>query len=210
MERLENVATPATADTVLVPDSVPPPGLVPMATVTLAVALGPVVTVLLNWSCTVTRTGEMDTPAVAFVGWVVNASFAAAAWLMLNAVDAAAVSGGEAAVRVYPVPTLSMERLEKVATPFTADTVVVPDSVPAPGLIPMATVTLAVELGPVVTVLLNVSCTVTCTADEMDTPATASDGWTVKASFEAAAWLMLNADEAAPVSEPDAAVSVYP
>src|SRR4051812_13957372 len=98
MDRLEKVAMPATAATLVVPDSVPPPGLVPIARVMLAVEL---VTVLLNASCTVTRTdGEMDTPATALVGWAVKASLAAAAGLMLNAVDAVPVSGGEAAVRV--------------------------------------------------------------------------------------------------------------
>src|SRR4051794_23867689 len=98
MDRVENVAMPAAAATVLVPDSVPPPGLVPIASVMLAVEE---VTVLLNASCTVTRTGgAMATPATAPVGWVVKASLAAAAGLMLNAVDAAPVSGGETAVRV--------------------------------------------------------------------------------------------------------------
>src|SRR3954462_8267548 len=98
-----------------------------------------------------------------------------------------------------------MDRLEKVATPATAATVAVPDSVPPPGLVPMATVMFAVEL---VTVLLNVSCTVTCTAGAMDTPATAFAGWTVKASLVAAAGVMLNAAEVAEVSGADAAVSV--
>src|SRR5512140_1783870 len=102
-----------------------------------------------------------------------------------------------------------MERLENVATPLAADTVVVPDSVPPPGLVPMATVMLAEEL---VTVLLNASCTVTCTAGEMDTPATtfagSVGGWTVNASLAAGAKLMLKAVEVAEVSEPDAAVSV--
>src|SRR5205807_1183091 len=37
-----------------------------------------------------------------------------------------------------PVPALSMERLEKVATPATALTGVVPERVPAAGLVPMA------------------------------------------------------------------------
>src|SRR3954469_24021097 len=144
MDRLEKVATPLTADTVADPDSVPPPGLVPIATVMLAVEL---VTVLLNVSCTVTCTaGEMLAPAVALLGWTVKASFEAAAGLMLNPAEVAPVSGADAAVSVYPVPVLSMERLEKVATPVTAATVVVPDSVPPPGLLPMATVTLAVEL----------------------------------------------------------------
>src|SRR3954466_9846408 len=98
MERLENVATPATAVTVGVPDSVPLPGLVPMATVTLAVEL---VTVLLNASCTVTCTaGAMDTPATVFAGWTVNASLAAAAGVMLNVADPALASGAEVALSV--------------------------------------------------------------------------------------------------------------
>src|SRR3954466_12203568 len=98
MDSVGKEATPLVAETVVVPDSVPPPGLVPIAIVMLAVEL---VTVLLNASCTVTRTGgAMDTPATAPVGWLVKASLAAAAGLMLNAVDAAPVSGGEAAVRV--------------------------------------------------------------------------------------------------------------
>src|SRR5436190_1676021 len=98
-----------------------------------------------------------------------------------------------------------MERLEKVATPLTAATVVVPDGVPPPGLVPIATVMLAVEL---VTVLPKASCTVTCTAGEMFTPAVALVGWTVKASLDAAPVLMLNAVEVAPVSGADAPVSV--
>src|SRR5689334_23178060 len=98
-----------------------------------------------------------------------------------------------------------MDRLENVATPATAATVVVPDSVPPPGLVPIATVTFAVEL---VTVLPNASCTATCTAGETLAPAVALLGWTVKATFEAAAALMLNAAEVAPVSGEDAAVSV--
>src|SRR5437868_1674027 len=98
-----------------------------------------------------------------------------------------------------------MDRLENVATPVTAATVLVPDSVPPPGLVPMATVTLAVE---VVTVLLNASCTVTCTEGATATPATAFDGWTVNASLVAAAGLMVNAAEVAPASAPDAAVRV--
>src|SRR5262245_50547681 len=98
-----------------------------------------------------------------------------------------------------------MERVEKVATPATAATVVVPESVPPPGLVPIATVMLAVEL---VTVLLKASCTVTCTEGAMLAPAVAFVGWTVKASLVAAAGLMLNAALDAPVSAPEAAVKV--
>src|SRR5512132_3813419 len=98
-----------------------------------------------------------------------------------------------------------MDRLENAATPLTAATVVVPESVPPPGLVPIATVMLAVEL---VTVLLNWSCTVTCTAGAMDAPATAFVGWTVKASLAAAAGLMANAELDAPVSAREAAFRV--
>src|SRR3954466_8042428 len=182
MDRVENVATPLAADTVVVPDSVPPPGLVPMATVMLALEL---VTVLLKASCTVTCTaGAIATPAVAVAGWTVKASFEADAGLTLNPAEVAPVSDADAAVSVYPVPTLSMDRLEKVATPLAADTVAVPDSVPPPGLVPIATVMLAVEL---VTVLLNASCTATCTAGEIDAPAVALVGCTTNATLPAAA-----------------------
>src|SRR3954470_15828683 len=173
MDRVENVATPLTAATVVVPESVPPPGLVPMATVMLAVDP---VTVLLNASCTVTCTeGAMATPAVALAGCTVNASLVAAAGLMLKAAEVAPVREAEVALSVYPVPVLSMDRLEKVATPLAAATVAVPESVPPPGLLPMATVMLAVELG---TRLPNASCTATCTAGLIAAPAIALDGWT--------------------------------
>src|SRR6185436_16337319 len=98
-----------------------------------------------------------------------------------------------------------MDRLENVATPDDADTVVVPDSVPPPGLVPIATVMLAPEL---VTVFPNASCTATCTAGERLAPAIALLGCTVKATRFAAAGLMLNPAEVAPVSGADAAVRV--
>src|SRR6185436_17536275 len=193
MDRLENVATPLTADTVVVPESVPPPGLVPMATVTFADEL---VTVLPNASCTVTCTaGLMALPAVALVGCTVKASRLAVDGLMLNEVEVAPVRAPDAAVRLKPVPALSMDRLENVATPLDAATVWVPDSVPPPGLVPMATVTFAVEL---VTVFPNASCTATCTAGLIAAPAVVLVGCTVKARRFAAAGLMVNADEVAP------------
>src|SRR5439155_1039006 len=98
-----------------------------------------------------------------------------------------------------------MDRLENVATPLTAATAVVPDSVPPPGLVPIATVMLAVEP---VTVLLKASFTATCTAGAMETPAPARGCCKLKASFDAAAALMLNPEEVAEVSGADAAVSV--
>ena len=65
IDRSLKVATPLEAATVVVPDSVPPPGLVPIAAVTLAalaVRFPPA-----SWICTVTA-GLIDTPAVALVG----------------------------------------------------------------------------------------------------------------------------------------------
>src|SRR5512140_2753347 len=98
-----------------------------------------------------------------------------------------------------------MDRLANAATPLAAGTVVMPDSVPPPGLVPIATVMLAVEL---VTVLPNASCTVTCTAGLIAAPAIAFVGWTVNVSLAAAAGVMLNGIEVAPVRAPDAAVRV--
>src|SRR3954468_13235512 len=98
-----------------------------------------------------------------------------------------------------------MDRLRNVATPLDAATVSVPPSVPLPGLVPMATVMLALEL---VTVLLNASCTVTCTDGAIATPATALLGCTENASLVAAAGLMLNAEEVAPVNPAEVAVRV--
>src|SRR3954468_21470688 len=98
-----------------------------------------------------------------------------------------------------------MDRLENAATPLAAATVVVPDSDPPPGLVPMATVMLATEL---VAVLPNASCTVTCTAGLIATPAVAFVGWKLKVSLEAAAWLMLNPVEVTEVSPAEVAVSV--
>jgi len=83
--------------------------------------------------------------------------------------------------------------------------VVVPDSVPPPGLAPIATVMLAVELvtGVVERVLhrhLHRGADRHAGRD--------GEGWTVNPSLEAAAGLMVNPDELAPVRAPEAAVSV--
>ncbi len=68
----ENVATPLTAVRLAVPPRVAPPAFVPMASVTVVVA---VPTVLPNASCTVTCTaGASAAPATAGLGWIVNAS----------------------------------------------------------------------------------------------------------------------------------------
>src|SRR5512132_4215276 len=94
MDRLENVATPPTATTVVVPDSVPPPGLAPIATLMSAVDL---VSVLPKASCTATWTaGEMLAPAVALLGWTMNASRETEPAMMVSAWLAEARSGADA------------------------------------------------------------------------------------------------------------------
>src|SRR2546425_10171528 len=133
-----NVATPLTALDDVVPERVPPPGLVPMATVTLppnAVALFP-------WaSCAVTCTaGAIAAPAVALLGGTGNASCVDAPGVTLKAA-LVWVSPAAPAIKVYALPTLLMLNPGNVATPLTAATVVVPARVPPPGFEPIATVT---------------------------------------------------------------------
>src|SRR6266853_294791 len=140
MLSVANDATPATAVTVVVPASVPPSGLVPIATVTFPVNA---VAVLPCASSAVTCTaGAIVTPAVVVVGWTVNASWLAALGVMLNAALVAPLSPDAAAVNVYPVPVLLMLIPANVATPPIAAMVGVPERVPLPGFVPIATVTL--------------------------------------------------------------------
>ena len=94
-----NVETPdVAASGFVVHDSTPPPGLVPIANVTLALDD---VTVFPTASRTVT-TGCVAhaVPPVPPPGWVVNASCAAAPAAMLNVLDVAVVSPADAAVSV--------------------------------------------------------------------------------------------------------------
>src|SRR5205807_1556212 len=144
MLRLEKVATPLTAATVVVPARVPLAGLVPIATVMLVVA---VVTVLPWASWTVTCTaGVIAAPAAALLGCTVKASFAAAPAPMLNALLVSPVRPVADAASVHPPSTSLFLSLEKVATPLTAATVVVPARVPLAGLVPIATVMLVVAV----------------------------------------------------------------
>ena len=69
-----------------------------------------------------------------------------------------------------------------MATPATAATVVVPERVPPPGLLPIATVTLPVNAA----VFPCASRAVTCTAGVIATPAVAGPGCTVNTSCVAA------------------------
>src|SRR2546430_6820552 len=77
-----NVATPATAATVVVPERVPLPGFAPSATVTLPVKAG---SVLPSASSAVTCTaGVIDAPAAVLVGWTLNTSCVAVPAVMVN------------------------------------------------------------------------------------------------------------------------------
>src|SRR5690348_6153062 len=81
MERLENVAVPLTAATVVAPLSVPPPGLLPIATVTFAVDE----VKFPNWSSIWTVTaGAIDWAATVLVGCWMNANLAGAPALTVN------------------------------------------------------------------------------------------------------------------------------
>src|ERR1017187_3064505 len=177
-------ARPATAAFVLVPPSVPPPGFVPMATVTVDVS---VVTVLPPASCTVTTGCVVHAvPPVPPVVGVVNASFAAAPSVMLNALLVALVSAPSVAANVYPVPILSIFKALalKLATPATAAFVNVPlNTPPGPALVPIATVTVETS---VVTVLPPASCTVTTGCVAQAVPPVPPPGCVVKNNLVAA------------------------
>src|SRR5712691_3360104 len=125
--------------------------------------------------------------------------------VMLKVLLVAPVKPLLAAVNVYPVPVLLIDRSLNVATPLEADAVVVPLNVPEPGFVPIATVIDADE--PVTTFPLA-SSTDTCSAGLIDVPATALEGCMVNANFVAAPDVMLNVLLVAPVKPVLAAVKV--
>ena len=92
-----------------------------------------------------------------------------------------------------------MERLLKVATPLTALTVVVPESVPDEGFVPMAT---AIDAEEEVTTLPAESSTATFTAGVTETPATVFVGCWVNASFVAVWALKVTVRSPLPVNVP--------
>src|SRR5882724_11279886 len=183
----ENVATPSAAATALVPESVPPPGFVPIASVTVPVNA---VAVLPCASCAVTWTaGVIEAPAVALDGCTENTRRVAAPAAMLNGALGTVGRPLAAMVSVYPVPILSILKVANVATPLRAATVVVPDSAPPSGLVPIPAITLPVNP---VAVLPCASCTVTCTAGVIVAPAVVLVGCTVNTSWLAAPGVTLN------------------
>src|SRR5690242_20756863 len=118
MLSVENVATPLTAATLVVPERVPPPGFVPMATVTVPVN---VVAVCPAASCAATFTGgAMLAPAAASLGCTVNTSCVGVTVVMLKRPLVTVGRPVDEARRRYPFPALLIERSEKVAMPATA------------------------------------------------------------------------------------------
>src|SRR5207302_1489122 len=97
METFDQVVVPLTAFTLAVPDSVPPPGLVPMATVIEAVARSEERRVGKDWRL---PGGVNDAKAEVLLGCTPKASWLAAPTVMLKLLLVAPVSPLEAAVSV--------------------------------------------------------------------------------------------------------------
>src|SRR5436190_23588230 len=104
MLRVENVATPLAAATVVVPARAPPPGFVPIAAVTLP--LNPVAVLpCASWTVTCTA-GVIAAPAVVLVGCTVNPSCLAGPVVMLNGRKGAPLGPGAPVASGEPVPAL--------------------------------------------------------------------------------------------------------
>src|SRR5438105_8069709 len=171
--KFENMATPFTAGTSLVPFRVAPPSRLPSCPILIQMVPLKVVTVLFRSSTAATCTGgEIMAPGAVLVGSTANASLVdgpggGGVAVTSNALLASPARGAAAAASVYPVPIWSIRKLAKVATPFTAATSVVPVRRPPltrPPLWPMATVTVPVKL---VTTFPAESNAVTCTGGWM-------------------------------------------
>src|SRR6185295_7338345 len=168
MERVSNVATPATAARVSVPERVPPPGLLPSATVTFAVEPVWFPNASRRLTCT---PGAMEVPAVALEGCTVKTSWEAAPAPMVNALLVIEVNPIALADNAY-VPDVVRERSVNVAIPPTAVREVVPPRVAPGGPPAMARATVALLL----VWLPKASTIATCTAGERNAPATAPVG----------------------------------
>src|SRR5207244_1256578 len=179
------------------------PGLAPRATVTLPVKVGSVFPEP-SWAVTCTA-GVIDVPAAVLLGCTENTKCAPMPAVILNVALGLPVSPVAAAVSVYPVPTLSTDSPENVATPLAAATVVVPESVPPPGFALSATVT--VPVNPVA-VFPCASCAVTCTAGVIAVPAVVLLGWTLNTSWLTVPDVTLNAALVAGLTPLAAPVSV--
>src|SRR2546423_13566028 len=103
-----NVATPPAAATAVVPESVPPPGFAPMASVTVAVnavAAFPCASSAVTWTA-----GVIGAPAVALDGCTETTRCVAAPAATLNRALDTVASPPAAAVRGLPDPILARLR----------------------------------------------------------------------------------------------------
>src|SRR2546422_770762 len=181
----ENVASPATAATVFVPDKMPVLGFVPIATVIFPV--NPVAVLPLpSWAVTWTA-GVIAAPAAVVLGSTLKTNAVAVPAVILNAVRAVLPGPGE--VSRSRGPALSMHKQEKVSTPANAATVLVPDKVPVPGFVPIAPVTFPVNP---VAVLPLPSWAVTSTAGVIAVPAVVVLGCTLNTNCVAVPAVILN------------------
>src|SRR5207253_1847070 len=175
--------------------------LVPIATVTFPV--NPVAVLLHAPTLVAAPPVVIAAPADVVLGCTEKTSCVAVPAVMLNAV--LVVLPAPVAVSVYPVPTLSIDRLANVATPAHAAAGAVPPREPLPGSVPIATVPFPVIP---VAVLLLASTAFPCTTLFRSAPADVVLGCTEKTSCVAVPAVILNAVLVAlpaPV-----AVSVYP
>ena len=138
--KLVNVATPATAARVVVPDNVPVPVAIVATTLTVElVTVLPFASTILTTGCPV-----KSTPLTAPDGWVVIAEADAAPNVKVNDDDVTAVSAVGVNVKVKGPAVPVIRKLVNVATPATAARVVVPDNVPVP--VAIVATTFTVEL----------------------------------------------------------------
>src|SRR6266852_5658531 len=184
MLKLAKDATPATAPCISVPDSVPPPALVPIATVTLPV--NPVALLLFASSAVTWTAGVIAAPAVLFVGCTVNTSLVAtpeatmmlAVWatatvlivadtifdsatveLKLPVATPLALVVPTGCVRVFPVPVAASTTVAPaIGLPLASFAVTVTVDAPLPAVIGdvAATVDCAAETVPAVTTTVAV------------------------------------------------------
>ena len=110
------------------------------------------------------------------------------------------LSGATTVSAVSGVATFSNLSIDKAAAGYTL-------TASSGALTPAASSAFTISHAAASRLVFSVQPT-NATAGVMELPAISSDGWTVKASFEAAAGLMLNVTEVAPVSGADVAVSV--
>src|SRR5690348_8029746 len=149
----------------------------------------------------------MLAPAALAVGSTVKASLVAAPGVMLKPELVAPVTPVAEALKVYPVPTLSIDKPEKVATPDTGVWPAPPVRAPPPALFPIASETAFAK--PVATLSLA-SSAVTVTAGAMAAWDAALVGSCEKTRCVAAPGVMLKAALVAGVGPVFEAVRVYP